>query len=88
MDKRLARGRRLFEYHCWESKESADAKLWQHTHQRVQVLERTQHGHIDGPTPTMYRILFADGFQSEVWDDELVATFQDYERLDYPNVTE
>ena len=27
-----------FEYHCWESPESADAPAWYRSHQRVEVL--------------------------------------------------
>lgn len=83
MDKRLAHGRRLFEYHCWEDERSNDAKLWHHTHQTVKVTMRTQHGHIDSPTPTMYHIRFADGFEAEVWDDELVGSATDYQRPSY-----
>ncbi len=33
-DKRLARGRRWFEYHCYEGEDSSDAELWHHTHQQ------------------------------------------------------
>ena len=82
-DARLARGRRLFEYHCYEGEDSGDAELWHHTHQPVTVLLRTQHGHHDSGTPTMYRVRFADGLESEVFNDELVASETDYERKGY-----
>lgn len=82
-DQRLARGRRWFEYHCYEGEDSADAALWHHTHQRVDVLRRIQHGPPEGATPTMYRIRFADGFEEDVWDDELVANQSEFERPDY-----
>ena len=29
----------FFEYRCWESHESCDAKLWYHSHQKVTVLK-------------------------------------------------
>ena len=86
-DGRLARGRRLFEYHCYEGEDSADAELWHHTHQSIEVLARTQHGHHDGPTPTMYRIRFADGYECEVWDDELVLSPGQFELDDYGEPT-
>jgi len=84
MDKRLARGRRLFEYHCYEGEDSSDAELWHHTHQPVNVLARVQDaGIIGGGAIRMYRVRFADGYEHDVFDDELVASADEYQRPDY-----
>ena len=77
-DKRLARGRRLFEYHCYEGEDSADTELWHHTHQPVTVLAK-----VTGSDERMYRVSFADGFKADVFDDELVGRITDYERPPY-----
>ena len=82
-DKRLARGRRLFEYHCYEGEDSGDAELWHHTHQPVTVLAKTQARGLGGDEPRMYRVRFADGYEHEVFDDELLTTEAEYERPDY-----
>jgi len=81
-DARLARGRRLFEYHCYEGEDSADAELWHRTHQPVTILARLNKGskYLE---ERMYRVRFADGFEHDVFDDELVATTADYYRPDY-----
>lgn len=28
-----------FEYHCWEDKKSQDFNLWQHSHQKVKIID-------------------------------------------------
>ena len=76
MDGRLARGRRLFEYHCYEGEDSSDAELWHHTHQPVTVLAK-----VEGIR--MYRVRFSDGLEYDVFDDELVASSAEYERPNY-----
>ena len=82
MDKRLARGRRWFEYHCNESEDSGDAELWHHTHQQVEVLKKTQDG--DGDLESrMYSVRFPDGFEYSVFDDELVKSPKDFYNEDY-----
>jgi len=79
-DKRLAHGRRLFEYHCYEGEDSADAELWHHTHQSVEVLAKLEGG---GYEIRMYRVHFVDGLEWDVFDDELVSSSAQYERADY-----
>ena len=78
MDKRLARGRRWFEYHCYEGEDSCDAELWHHTHQRVEVLSRF----VDIECLT-YRVRFADGFEYDVFADELVNSPDKFYRPNY-----
>jgi hypothetical protein len=77
-DKRLARGRRWFEYHCYEGEDSADAKLWHHTHQTVIVLSKLK----DTELP-MYRVRFADDFEWDVFGDELLSSPKEFERPGY-----
>lgn len=73
--------KRWFEYHCWESNDSADAELWHRSHQQVEVLdcdnakeygkytwkERQEDGN-----PLVYRIRFADGHVGAAFEDELL----------------
>ena len=82
-DKRLAGGRRWFEYHCWENEESSDAEAWHHTHQRVQVLEKIQDANDEGCEISMYRVRFPDGVEWDVFDDELVSDPSEFYRPDY-----
>ena len=82
MDKRLARGRRYFEYHCYEGEDSSDAELWHHTHQLVEVLSKYKDMD-EFETGRLYQVRFADGLEYEVWDDELMKSPTDYYRPDY-----
>lgn len=81
-DKRLARGRRWFEYHCEESETSCDAKLWRHTHQKVEVLYKEDDVD-EGDVGRIYMVRFADGYEYDVFDDELVKNPTDFYRPDY-----
>lgn len=84
MDNRLARGRRWFEYHCYEGEDSSDAELWHHTHQRVKVLEKTQEGKPNSSDEIrMYLVKFPDGSEFEVFDDELIKSPSEFYRPDY-----
>lgn len=82
----------FFEYHCWESHDSADADLWYRSHQRVTVLgegdhdgkgmtfeERCEAGH-----PKVYRIRFVDGHEGYALDDELMEDSSGFCRPDPP----
>lgn len=73
-----------FEYHCYENHDSSDAVVWYRSHQAVTVLAETAgYGQRDiFPTfdqrssegePVSYRVQFRDGFEYEVWEDELVS---------------
>ena len=81
-----------FEYHCLESPNSIDAKLWYHSHQLVTVLsiepsdavgdtylEREENGQ-----PQLYLVRFPDGWEYSVFEDELLTNIAGYERDDPP----
>lgn len=79
-----------YEYHCFESDESADADLWHHSHQPVTVLGRgvdegmpgTLLTRAEAGCPNIYRVRFADGFEGDAFEDELLTGPQFYERPD------
>jgi hypothetical protein len=70
----------FFEYHCFESEQSADAEIWRRTHQRVSVLRMLSARESDYE---MYRVQFNDGHEADVFADELMNTPKSYERPDY-----
>lgn len=79
-NKRLAKGRRWFEYHCYEGEDSGDAELWHHTHQQVIILNREKS---DLGEPRLYRAKFHDGFEYTVFNDELVKSPDEFLRRPY-----
>ncbi len=82
-DKRLARGRRFFEYHCYEGEDSADAELWHHTHQLIMILNKLTQGVEEKEVGKMYRVRFKDGFEYDACNDELLKSPIEYYRPDY-----
>jgi hypothetical protein len=72
---------KYFEYHCYEGEDSNDAELWHHTHQKVKVLHELTD--IDEEVGKIYRIRFPDGFEYDVFEDELLNTPSEYERPPY-----
>ena len=79
----------LFEYHCFESDESADAELWHHSHSLVRVLRMTERGGGATPEiraanamPRLYRVRFLDDYEHDVFEDELCGSTVDYYRPD------
>ncbi len=81
-----------FEYHCFESDESADAHLWYRSHQQVKVLslgdcevladteiEREEEG-----CPVTFKVEFQDGTIGEVFEDELFITKDGWYRPEPP----
>jgi hypothetical protein len=76
--------KRWFEYHCYEGEDSCDAELWHHTHQRVEVLEVDTGINCDrGETAPILKVRFPDGFEYEVFADELVKSPKQFYRPDY-----
>ncbi len=80
-DKRLARGRRWFEYHCYESEDSSDAIAWHHTHQKIIILRKLEDSEVigSGEKIRMYRVRFPDNIEWDVFDDELVSSPSNFE---------
>lgn len=80
-----------FEYHCEESPNSADAKLWYRSHKQVKVLgvggcepaslEMSLAERIEAAMPVTYVVrFFEDGFVGEVFEDELVSGPEAFQR--------
>ncbi len=84
---------KLFEYHCLESEDSADAELWYRSHQIVTVLSlvepgggETQEERAENGEPAVYRVRFSDGFTVDVYEDELSDTKEVWYRPDPPTL--
>lgn len=83
---------RWFEYHCWESPESADAPAWYHSHQQVVVGEvqvndsagMTREERDEAAMPFTYDVTFPDGLVWGAFEDELSETKDDWYRPDPP----
>jgi hypothetical protein len=80
-----------FEYHCFESPKSCDAELWYRTHNKVLVLSIVEPGCGDTKLerllegcPRVYRVVFEDGFEYDVFEDELMESKEEFERPDAP----
>lgn len=80
-----------FEYHCWESHESADAKVWYHSHQKCLVLKMVEEGcghtfrqRADNGQQALFRVRFNDGVEWDVFEDELDTSKSFFERPDPP----
>jgi hypothetical protein len=84
-----------FEYHCWESPDSADAQAWYRSHQKVTVLSlqkndsdgMTRAQRIDAGMPFTYTVQFADGLQWCAFEDELSDSRDAWYRPDPPEKT-
>lgn len=68
-----------FEHHCEESHSSCDAHLWYRSQQKVKVLKISQSGggntiekRVEAGDPRVYRIKFADGFEFDAFEDEVL----------------
>lgn len=63
-----------FEYHCWQDEQSSDAELWRHTNQFCLVLSELDlpDGDKEALGGTMYHVRFDDGFESDVFEDEII----------------
>lgn len=79
---------RYFEYHCLESHQSSDAHLWYRSHNRVTVLDCrniefgdfSQTERFEGGMPLVYCVRFEDGFEGDVFEDELFISENSYHR--------
>lgn len=86
-----------FEYHCWEDEKSADAELWHHSHQKATVIGIAPNDGMEIPTrkeredcgqPISYKVRFADGFESDACEDELMDSKKIFCRKDPPKKQE
>lgn len=88
--------RKWFEYHCWESHDSGDAKVWYRSHEMVTVIALTNYKsslHDDTDfnqrnedcCQLVYRAKWDDGFEWDVWEDELLNSKDDFQRPDPPS---
>jgi hypothetical protein len=80
-----------FEYHCFESSKSCDAELWYRSHNKVLVLSIVELGCLDTKLerllegcPRVYKVVFEDGFEYDVFEDELIESKEQFERPDPP----
>ena len=76
-----------FEYHCYEGHDSADAKLWYHSHQKATVLKRlengignTQQDRAEDGAPAVYQLQFEDGAIGAAFEDEVLDSPSQFER--------
>jgi hypothetical protein len=85
-----------FEYHCFESMESSDSDLWLRSHSAVEVIgegnwekeigqDMTAQERAEAGVPKTYRVQFSDGYEGEVWEDELYTSPQHWHRDDPPS---
>ena len=79
-----------FEYHCYESPESCDAELWYRSHQKVKVIGVSEwsfdefEDRMDDAQPRVYLVEWEDGFQYDVFEDELMESKDEFYSPDPP----
>lgn len=86
-------GRYWFEYHCNESHQSSDARVWYHSHQMCVVLKLAASDdpaftdfeeRADNANQLLYRVQFDDGLEWSVFEDELMDSRDHFCRPDPP----
>jgi len=82
-----------FEYHCYESNESCDAKLWHHSHQKVKVLSLSEPGYgknklerMKEGQPAVFKVEFDDDLKYDVYEDELMTSKRSFSRPNPPKM--
>ena len=79
-----------FEYHCYESPESCDAEIWYRSHQKVKVIGVSEWSYDDKEwrqedgNPRVYLVEWEDGFQYDVFEDELMESPNEFYRPSPP----
>jgi hypothetical protein len=71
-----------FEYHCHEGHDSSDAPAWYRSHERVTILRVVEPANDDHSG--VFRARWNDGFEWDVWGDELMDSPADFYRPDPP----
>jgi hypothetical protein len=81
-----------FEYHCFESDSSADAKLWHHSHQKIKIIAMTEAGYgkdenerCENTQVAVFKVRFADGYEDEACEDEILESKKEFQRPDPPD---
>ena len=79
-----------YEYHCFESDDSCDAEIWYRSHQKVKVVdvahwsfEKLEERIADAQF-RVYLVEWKDGFQYDVFEDELMESKDEFYRPDPP----
>lgn len=93
--------RAWFEYHCLESDESCDVEVWRHSHEQVEVIgipvdqeplaqsaELTPQERLAEGIPRLYTVRWEDGFEHDVFEDELGLTTDFFHRPPPPSKRE
>ena len=80
-----------FEYHCFESPSSCDAEVWYRSHSKIEILGIVEMGNGETPQergengePRLYRARFEDGFEYDVWEDEVMNSPNEFYRPNPP----
>ncbi len=79
-----------FEYHCFESPTSCDSEIWYRSHQKVKVLKVVHWSYddkserLEDGNPRVYLVEWEDGFQYDVFEDELMQSPNEFYRPDTP----
>ncbi len=79
-----------FEYHCYESPESCDVEIWYRSHQKVKVIGVSEWSYDDKEwrqedgNPRVYLVEWEDGFQYDVFEDELMESPNEFYRPSPP----
>ena len=79
-----------FEYHCYESPESCDAEIWYRSHQKVKVIGVSEWSYDDKEwrqedgNPRVYLVEWSDGYQYDVFEDELMESPDEFYRPSPP----
>ena len=88
----------FFEYHCEESHRSSHAEWWYRSHQKVTVLAcvniddydsddfraMTQAERYERCVQLVYKVRWADGFEGDCFEDELLDSDDEYCRPEPP----
>ena len=90
---RVPKQQLYFEYHCLESHTSGDAQLWYRSHQKITVIRMVDNDGVGIPSlkerlecgqQLIYRVQFTDGYQGDVFEDELLDSQKEYCRPSPP----
>lgn len=80
-----------FEYHCNEGEDSPDYPMYLHSHQKCTILSIAEEGigetemeRLENTAQRLYHVRFADGFEWDAFEDEILDSPDEYQRPDPP----